>query len=411
MSHAASRLVPLLLVAAAAGAQQPPPAPVVAARVVRQEVTARRPFVGTVEPVRASTVGTELEGLVEELLVHEGERIGEGQPLVKLRTRQIEVRLAAARALLLQRREELAELENGSRPEEIAQARARVGQAEAEVEYRKWKLDRTRQLRASDGTSEDDLQEATLAARRAQDRLAEEKALLALVEAGPRAERVAQARATVQAQEAEVARLEDDQARHTVKAPFAGYVTLERTEVGEWLAKGAPVADMMALDEVEVTIPVLEDYVVSLRVGAPVDIVVDALPGTSWKGTIHAIVPQADRQGRTFPVKIRVANRDEGGSVALKAGMFARAQIDVGEKVQATLVHKDAVVLGGPQPIVYVIDAQSSTVRPAPVHLGVAVGDLVEVRGPLVPGDQIVVRGNERLRPGQPVVVTEERGS
>ena len=232
------------------------------------------------------------------------------------------------------------------------------------------------------------------------------------MEAGPRAERVAQAKARLQVQEAEVRRLTDDLERHTIRAPFTGFVTSEHTEVGQWLGKGAPVAEVAALDEVDVTIPVLEDYVGGLQLGTPVAVTIDALPGRSFQGALSAIVPRADTRGRTFPVRIRVLNHAVAGSVLIKAGMFARVRLDVGEKQKALLVPKDAVVVGmGPQPLLFVVDPEKSVAMPLPVQLGIAVDDLVQVTGPVAAGMPVVVRGNERIIPnpqGSPVAITGE---
>jgi multidrug efflux pump subunit AcrA (membrane-fusion protein) len=401
-----------LLHAGSALAQQPP-APVEISRVVEREIVATRPFVGSVEAARVSVVGSEVEGLVAEYLVEEGQRVERNAPLARLRTKQLETRLAAARALLDSRKQELAELENGSRPEEIAQARALAAQARAELEYRAWKLESTRQLRSNKSISEDEVRLAEYDKKRAEQKLAEAEASLALVEAGPRAERIAQARARLQVQEAEVRRLEDDLERHTIRAPFAGYVTSEHTEVGQWLGVGAPVAEVVALDEVDVTIPVLEDYVGGLRLGTQVAVTIDALPGRTFLGTLSAIVPRADPRGRTFPVRIRVSNPAASGSVLIKAGMFARVRLDVGEKRKALLVPKDAVVVGmGPQPLLFVVDPEKSVAMPLPVEIGIAVEDLIQVTGPLAAGMPVVVRGNERLIPdpkGAPVAITRER--
>ena len=76
---------------------------------------------------------------------------------------------------------------------------------------------------------------------------------------------------------------------------------------------------------------------------------------------------------------------------------------------QALVVPKDAIVLGQREPFVYVVDPESSTVRPVNVRLGVAVGDDIEVQGPLAAGMNVVIRGNERLRPGMPVRAEEAR--
>jgi hypothetical protein len=90
--------------------------------------------------------------------------------------------------------------------------------------------------------------------------------------------------------------------------------------------------------------------------------------------------------------------------------MLARVTLPVGAPATATLVPKDAVVLGGASPVVYAIvpgkDKQTSaTVRLVPVQLGMVENHLIEVRGDLRAGDQVVSQGNERLMPGQPVSV------
>jgi multidrug efflux system membrane fusion protein len=91
--------------------------------------------------------------------------------------------------------------------------------------------------------------------------------------------------------------------------------------------------------------------------------------------------------------------------------MYARAALPVGEQVLATLVPKDAIVLGGPQPMVVVINGatttgQTGTPAPTPVQLGVAYQDWIQVTGGLKPGQLVVAQGNERIRPGQQVTVS-----
>jgi RND family efflux transporter MFP subunit len=211
----------------------------------------------------------------------------------------------------------------------------------------------------------------------------------------------------VRVQEAEVARLEDLLERHTIRAPFQGYVVAEHTEVGEWLDKGEPVAEIFALDVVDVTIPVLEDYVSHLTVGMPVVVSVGAVSEEKLLGKVALVVPTADVRARTFPVKVRLQNRPSGGTLLLKAGMFARATIAVGKKTLALLVPKDAIVLGGRKPVIYVLDGTFA--RPVPVDLGVAEDSLIQVFGDVKAGQRVVVRGNERLhKQGQQVRVASD---
>jgi len=125
---------------------------------------------------------------------------------------------------------------------------------------------------------------------------------------------------------------------------------------------------------------------------------------------VARVVPQADVLSRSFPVEIILENRVIDGQPALKGGMLARAWLPVGETGTATVVPKDAVVLGAARPLVFVIDptaggdaAATGTVRPGEVALGAAVEGHVEIRGELEPGQLLVTRGNERLQPGMTV--------
>jgi len=387
-----------------------PPAPVRVASVVMRTVKAGRSFVGAVQSSRSSRVGTEFGGLVTEYLAEEGMRVKAGDPLAKLRTVLLDLRIQAAKAELAVRRAQLLELENGFRPEELAQAKARVAEATADLALKRWRLEATEGLYANKTISEDELRTARLAVRVAESALDVQKNALALAVAGPRAERKAQARAQVDEQEIEVARLEEEHDRYVIRAPFDGIVTKELTEVGEWLATGASVAEIDHLGEVDVVVHVVEDYVSRLRVGTPARVTLGAIPGRIFTGPIREIVPRADARSRTFPVKIRLRNETlSDGSVLLKDGMFAEATLAVGEESPALLVPKDAIVLGGMVPVlVWIVDGATSTAKMVPVKLGVAVDDLIAVTGPLEPGQKVVVRGNERiLFPGQPLRVLD----
>src|SRR5262249_6741300 len=100
-------------------------------------------------------------------------------------------------------------------------------------------------------------------------------------------------------------------------------------------------------------------------------------------------------------------------------GMLARAILPVGKRKDSLMVSKDAIVLGGRAPILFAIDRDrdlskrgQGTVHVVPIELGAAVGGEIEVSSlapdlPLKAGDLIVVEGNERLRPGQPVSFAE----
>lgn len=111
-------------------------------------------------------------------------------------------------------------------------------------------------------------------------------------------------------------------------------------------------------------------------------------------------------------MKVVLENDVVNDQPVLRAGLLARVWMPVGKTGEATVVPKDALVLGGTKTFVYAVEPASGgavgadrtgTVRPVEVTLGVAVGSHVEARGTISPGQLVVVRGNERLRPGAAV--------
>jgi len=400
----------IFLAAGSASAQGPPAALVAVTPAIEREVVSGQMFVGTVMPLRMATIGSAVDGRVVEYPLDEGDRVERGQMLAQLLTETIQLELAAAEAELELRRQALAELENGTRPEEIEQAKARMTAAQARWQYAEARRKRAENLfRQGQAMSEEERDEMIALAVEAEQAYLDVKAAYQLAVEGPRKEQIAQARAQVAFQQATVDRLKDMLTKHTVISRFAGYVTAEHTEVGQWVKQGDPVADVAALDEVEVVAQVVEQYVPHIRAGMTVSVEIPAIPQQMFSGVVTAIVPQADVQARTFPVKVRVKNQLIEDEPVVKSGMYARVMLPTGTKQVATLVSKDALVLGGPQPVIFVVDAapdaKQGKVRPVPVQLGVAEGNMIQVRGGLEPGQLVVVQGNERLRPGQDVQI------
>lgn len=381
---------------------------VVVAQVVQRELNVGHRVVGSVMPIQTSTVGTAVDGRVMEFLVNVGDAVKNRQPLARLRTGTLEIELKAAQAELTLRQEELRELQNGSRPEEISEARARMLSAKALRQNALTRLTRLEQLVQRQATNQTDLDDATEQAEAASQTLLALQAALSRIEAGPRVEQIAQAQARVALQEAQVQLIEDRILKYTIYAPFDGYVTAEHTEVGEWVSNADPVADVIALNQVEILCNVPAEQAVRLQRGRDVRIEFQELPGEVFTGRIDQVVPIADSRTRTFPVNIRLNNRIIEGRPLLMAGMLARAILPTGDRTIMPLVPKDALVLNGSRRYVFVVTNGSSggttaTVHSVPVTLGVADGGLVQVDGNIKAGDVVVVRGNERLKDGQEV--------
>ena len=386
--------------------------PVEAVRVVEVEVKSGRRVVGTVTPLRTSTVGSAVDGRVATIFVNQGDRVRRGDSLAQLLTETLEIELAAAEAELAMFRHQLSELENGSRPEDIAEAKANVMSAKARMQNAANRLRRTESLATTRAATSADLDDAKQQYDAAKFGLDASEALLQRIEAGPRSETIARAKSQVALQEERRNLIQDRIAKCTIRAPYDGFVSAEFTEVGAWISQGDSIVQVIQLDEVEIQTPVPAEVAVHLLPGEPVRVEFPELPDELLVGTVERIVPIADARTRTFPVIVGLTNVMRKDTPMLLAGMLARVDLPAGKRQKLPLVPKDALVLNGSDRSVYVVDlvAEGSegdgpygTARKVPVQLGVAFQDGIQVTGGVRPGELVVVVGNERLVPNSKV--------
>lgn len=391
---------------------QQPASPVVVATVVEREVASQKSFVANVNPRRRVTIGSAVDGRVLEFVVEAGDPVEAGQKLAQVRTRLIEIELAGAEAELELRRAELTELRNGSRPEEIQLAEAAAAAAEAASEYAQARLARAQRLfRDGSGVSQDEFEAAQAAALEATANLSQTGSSLALARQGPRIEQIEQAAARVAVQEQVVEGLADRRDRHTVRTPFGGFVSSKLTEEGAWVRQGDPVVEVIEIDPVEVEVFVPESIARFVRRGDETEVTVAAIPDRSFLGRVDQLVPLADSRSRTFPVRILVDNPAADAGHPLLPGMLARVMMPTEESQTRLLVPKDALQLGRSQPATLKVEDGKAVV--VPIRTGPAEGNWISVEplepGALKAGDDVITRGNERLRPGQSVVISERQ--
>jgi membrane fusion protein (multidrug efflux system) len=346
-----------------------PAPPVVVETVVARTVVTKIELVGTAEAFRRSVVAGEEPGKVKSLLAEEGDRVRRGQALVRLDDDELRQQIAGAQASLEETRANL---------------------TLARREYNR---------------------QAALFRRKVSSQQDLDKARFAMVALQHRAKRLM----------TELKRLQDRLVKTVVPAPFDGVVVERHTQIGQWVAKGGQVVTLVQLDPIDVVVPVPEQYVDALRACPEMETAlilaaVRAFPVVSWKarcprvrvtfdglkgrvffGTIAAVVPAGDQSAHTFPVKVRVPNPD----LVIKSGMLARVTLAVGRPRRAILAPIDAVYTTPNQRVVYAVTGGRAT--PIPVRIGPVHGRYVEVHGQLRPGMIVVVRGNERLVPGQAV--------
>jgi RND family efflux transporter MFP subunit len=340
-------VVAILLIPGFAAAQGgPPPALVVTAEVTSGPVTEEVTLAGTVRPIRDSLIASEVSGRVLERTVENGDEVREGASLIVLDRKRLERDLAEAEA-------------------ELDEVEARVAQA-----HRREK--RARELLTSEVVPQSLLDDAV-------------------------AERAAQEGRKAQV-EARIASIQDDLERSVIRAPFGGVVTEIHTEVGQWLQMSEPVVRLADFHTIEVTLDAPERYYPHIARGDAAPATLDALPSVTLDGKVFAVVPRAGSAARTFPVLVRAPN--PGHQVG--AGMLARVHLVLSSSEAVLRVPKDAIVRQQQGQVVYRVNGD--TVEVITVETGRSDGALIEVGGELQSGDRVVIRGNERLMPGQRVI-------
>lgn len=319
-----------------------PPMLVAVEDVVAGSAEPMQELVGTVFFARVSKVAAEVEGLVTAVTVEEGDRVGKGKPLVRLATDILET--------------------------EIARVRQSYEQAVIDMEQARKDLQRLKSL-YSDKLIAETTYDNQLA--RAQGL---EKQVAGL--------------------QAELDRLRLEKEKKIIRAPFDGMVLQREIEQGEWVGVGGIVAVVADDSAVDVIVDVPQPFIKFLDKGRKITVEVG---GQSYAGRFLTVIPQGDIATRTFSIKIRLENRDR-----LIEGMAATALLPVDKKIEGLLVPRDAVIEKFGKDVVFtIVDGLAKMV---PIQITSYAGMKVGVKGTgLEAGQKVVVKGNERIRDGQPV--------
>lgn len=250
-----------------------------------------------------------------------------------------------------------------------AAQRARVAAAEAEVKLAESRFRRSEELVAQNFISRQALDEA--------------RANLDILRARLRQEQVALDKTVI-------------------RAPFAGVVGLRQVSPGAYVGKGDDLVRLDALGTLKLEVPVPESLLSLVRIGQPISLTTDALPGKVFSGNVHVIDPVVDPVSRNVRVRARIANP----AGLLKPGMFARATADLGGNTRAILLPEQVIV---PRPDGhYVFLAVDGKAELRKVTLGKRDPGRVEIVSGVSTGDTVILDGQIKLRPGVPVVTLEQ---
>jgi membrane fusion protein PltH len=234
---------------------------------------------------------------IAAVLVQEGDPVRRGQVLARLDTSRLEPRVAQAEAQAAAQRQVVARLRHGSRPEEIAQARANVQSARADAANARRQYARLKPLfegSAGRAVSQEDVDNAKAALDVAEARLAVNQQALALAVAGPRQEEVAEAEARLRADEAQLALLRQELADAQLMAPVDGLVRTRLMEPGEMASPRQPVFSLAIIDPKWVRAYVSEPDLGKVRPGMAAFVAVDSFPDRRFDGWVGFVSPVAE---------------------------------------------------------------------------------------------------------------------
>ncbi|MGD2081200.1 MAG: efflux RND transporter periplasmic adaptor subunit [Nitrospirota bacterium] len=348
------------------GGQQP--APVVVAEIERGTIELRRTFSGTLEAREKFVVAPKVSGRIERLAVDLGDEVGRGQVVAELDNDEYKQAVAQARA-------------------ELEVARANLSEARSALATAGRDFDRVETLRKRGVASEAQLDAA-------------------------RAEHLAK-RAQLEVAQAQVNRAEASLETENIRLGYTKIkadwtsgggrrVVAERyANQGETVSANTPLMLIVELDPVTGVFFVTERDYAKMEPGQSVSLTTDAFPGEEFQGRIDRIAPVFRQETRQARVELTVENP----RWRLKPGMFIRATVVLDRVAGATIVPEQALSMRGDRAGVFVLDEDGQTVRWREVTAGIRDAGRVQVEGEGLSG-RVVTLGHQLVEDGSRVSVS-----
>jgi HlyD family secretion protein len=266
-------------------------------------------------------VNSKVTGRVAWVGVEKGDKVKEGQVLVRLEDEEFRAQVDQARGAVENARAYLQELQNGSRPEEIQQAQHNLDEARATAANDKITLDRTRDLFRQGVLAQQALDDASAKYDADQQRVNSLQQAFVLAKIGPRPEEIARAKGQLTQAEGQLAYARSLLDATLIRAPVTGTILERQAEKGELItsqfassAEGGPqgsVVSLADLNDIQVELDIAQDDFAKLSAHQKGIVTVDAFPDRKYDGVIAEISPEANRQKATVQVKVQILNPDQ----------------------------------------------------------------------------------------------------
>lgn len=343
-------------------------ASVIVETVAETEVVETAPIIGQFVASVEASVAARSGGVVDRVLVQPGDRVAKGAVIAEIDPQLARIAHLQAEAAL-------------------ERAKAGVAQADARLSLAKQGLERSERLRGSTAFSRGSFEDQQLEVAEAESARASAKAELA-------------------GAEADVRRADYDLQHVKILAPFDGVVLDRMAQPGAYIAVGAPVAVLLDIGALEIEVEAPAELIPGLVPGLETTALVE-VGGAAQEisATVRAVIPREAVSTRTRPVRFSVSPEDKA-KVDAAPGRSVTVRTPTAAPRRALTAPKDALVQARGGWMVYVAkegEGGAYSAEARPVTIGAAFGGQIEILSGVAPGERVVIRGNERLRPGQPI--------
>jgi HlyD family secretion protein len=358
-------------------------------------------------------VGAKVMGRVKWIGVEKGDRVQQGQILVRLEDSEFRAQVNQARANLAAAQARLDQLRAGSRPQEKLKDRAGVLQAEATLRNAEAEFERTEKLYKAGVASKAEHDRAIANRDTARALVEAARQASAMTDIGPRAEEIRAAAAQVQQMKAALDYAQTQLADTEIKAPVSGTVLQRIVETGEMVTPSAfgesgartSVVALADLSDLQIELDISQTDFARLKMDQRAEIIPEAFPNLKYSGFIAEIAPEANRAKATVQVKVKVENPDE----QLRPEMNARVNFlggttgSVEKSVSQVMVPREAVIRRDGKEFVFVIKGNKVELRS--VRVAAESGGFHQVLEGLSGGETVATTGADKLSDGDRVKI------
>ena len=355
-------------------------------------------------------VAAKVIGKVKWIGVDKGDRVHEGQVLVRLEDDEYQAQLQQANGQLVTLQARLDQALHGSRPEEIAQALANLNAAKADLDNAKTTLDRAKNQASEGLTPKQTVDDAQSRYDSSIHKVTSLQKAYELLKLGPRQEEIDALRGQVEQARGALAYAETNVANTVIRSPVTGTILARAVEKGEFVStsfvgdRGAKgyVVSLADLNDLEVELDISQNDFAKLHSDQHGVVTVDAFPDRKYDGFIKEISPEANRQKATVQIKVKIAQPDEylrpemNASVAFVADQKRDSNANAAARpvilIPASAVHDHAVFL--------VLDGKALR---RSVKTGAVSGQRVRIEEGLIGGEKLISNPPAGLKDGDKV--------